>query len=125
MLEKRHKLESDVIQQSEKRRQDRLQAMKAEKEDDDRRKTIAREMENSLRENGHDMTSVGTPLGSQQTNVNFSAQVENNEKDTSEEGEKNGEPVRLTAIEAMKVAASNQREKEEGKEIDACYAKSR
>ena len=31
LLEKRRKLESDVIQQSEKRRQDRLQAMKAEK----------------------------------------------------------------------------------------------
>ena len=116
LLEKRRKLESDVIQQSEKRRQDRLQAMKAEKEDDDRRKTIAKEMENSLRENGHDMTSVGTPLGSQQTNVNFSTGVENNEKDTSKKKEKkNGEPVRLTAIEAMKVAASNQREEEEKK----------
>ena len=42
--------------------------------------------------------------------------VENNEKDTSKKKEKkNGEPVRLTAIEAMKVAASNQREEEEKK----------
>ena len=54
--------------------------MKAEKEDDDRRKTIAKEMENSLRENGHDMTSVGTPLGSQKLMSTFQLVENNREK---------------------------------------------
>eukprot|EP00943_MAST-04B_sp_MAST-4B-sp1_P003936 g3936.t1 len=114
LLEKRRRLELDVIKQSEDRRKERLKAIEACQKDDVRRKNIAKEMENSLRKNGHDMTSVGMPLHSDQRGVNnIKSKIDNfdgenwiNENQTTNDDK----PVKLTAVEGMEPARQRQKE---------------